>query len=117
MDNEPKTPKQRPPGGEGGWDEMLLIDGKEPDVSWTSRRLAMELGYSDQFIKMLGGEKLTSLSNRELDRYKVITELVEQIFARADAEGLELCLCPQSRAPDHDPESLSKLRRWALDIR
>ena len=117
MGNDSKPSKRGPPSGEGGWDEMLQVDGEDPDVSWTSRRLALEMGQGDQIIKMLGGKKLVSLTNRELDRYKVITELVEQLFARADAEGLALCLRPQSDDRGRHAELFAKLQRWAQEIR
>ncbi len=106
-------------GGEGGYPEMLEVDGREPDVSWTSRRQALEAGLSDGLLKMLGAEDSVTLSNRELDRLKVIAELLEKLFEAADAKGLQLGLLPSGHADASTPEHelLTRLRRWVIEIR
>lgn len=111
--------RKRPPGvgGEGGYPEMLEIDGKEPDVSWTSRRSAMEMGHSDTVLAMLGSEKPVSLRNREVDRFKVIDEVVGRLLDLADAKGLVLCLVPPEAATTLGREEIERLTRWVRDIR
>jgi len=104
-------------GGEGGYQEMLEVDGKEPDVSWTSRRSAMEVGYSNDVLVRLGSEKPVTLRNRELDRLKVIDELISRLLELADARGLALCLAPPEAAAGHGKEELERLRRWVREIR
>jgi hypothetical protein len=66
---------------------------------------------------MLGGEKAVALTNRELDRYKVITELVEQLYAIADAEGVSLCLAPRESSHSKHDELFARLKRWTREIR
>lgn len=104
-------------GGEGGYPEMLEVDGKEPDVSWTSRRSAMESGYSDNLLARLGSEKPVTLRNREVDRLKVIDELVGRLFDLAEAQGLKLCLAPVDTTAMPGKEEIERLRRWVREIR
>jgi hypothetical protein len=104
-------------GGEGGYQEMLEVDGKEPDVSWTSRRNAMESGYSDDLLARLGSERAITLRNREVDRLKVIDELVRRLLDLAEAQGLSLCLGPPDAAEGPGREELERLKRWVRDIR
>ena len=96
---------------------MLEVDGKEPDVSWTSRRSAMESGYPDNVLAMLGSEKSVTLRNRELDRLKVIAELVGRLLERAEAQGLALCLAPPDAAAAIGTEEVERLKRWVREIR
>lgn len=113
------TRRNRPDGvgGEGGYPEMLEVDGKEPDVSWTSRRSAMESGYSDNVLARLGSEKPITLKNREVDRLKVIEELVGRLLDLADADGLALSLVRPEAAAATGREEVERLRRWVRDIR
>ena len=104
-------------GGEGGYPEMLEIDGKEPDVSWTSRRSAMESGYSDNVLARLGSEKPVTLRNREVDRFKVIDEIVGRLLDLAEAQGLALCLAPPDAVVTTGREEVERLKRWVRDIR
>lgn len=103
--------------GEGGYPEMLLVDGKEPDVSCTSRRDAMEQGYSDNILGMLGANKAATLPNRELDRLEVIAELLKALFQSGEAMGLQLSLVPGESVSPIEQEKLLRLRRWVMEIR
>lgn len=104
-------------GGEGGYPEMLEVDGEEPDVSWTSRRSAMESGYSDDLLARLGSEKPVTLRNREVDRLRVIDEMVGRLLDLAESQGLALCLAPSAAAATTGSEDIERLKRWVRDIR